>query len=363
MRTLTVELGARSYPIYIGPDLLSNAEIFASHITGPQVMVVTNDTVAPLYLETLMGALNDLDVHTKVLPDGEQYKSIDTLASIFDALMEIPCDRQSTVVALGGGVIGDIAGFAAACYQRGVALIQVPTTLLAQVDSSVGGKTAVNHAIGKNMIGAFYQPKAVIADTSTLDTLSDRELHAGIAEVIKYGLIGDYEFFQWLEKNMASLLGRSQKDLVFAIERSCLNKARIVAGDERETGERALLNFGHTFAHAIETATHYSSWLHGEAVAVGMLMAADLSARLKDISLTDLDRIAAMIDSSSLPNIPPSGVSPDQFIAHMSVDKKVKQGNIRLVLLRALGQAYLSDDYPASKLNETLQHFCTGSGE
>ena len=197
MRTLTVELGTRSYPIYIGPDLLSSAEIFASHITGPQVMVVTNDSVSPLYLDTLIAALAGFDVYTKVLPDGEQYKNLSTLTSIFDALMEVPCDRQSTVIALGGGVVGDIAGLAAACYQRGVALIQVPTTLLAQVDSSVGGKTAVNHAMGKNMIGAFYQPNAVIADTSTLDTLPDRELHAGIAEGIKYGLIGAYEFFQW----------------------------------------------------------------------------------------------------------------------------------------------------------------------
>lgn len=359
MRTLTVELGTRSYPIYIGPDLLSNAEIFASHITGPQVMVVTNDAVAPLYLDRLIGALSGFDVYTKVLPDGEQHKNLDTLASIFDALMAIPCDRQSTVIALGGGVVGDIAGFAAACYQRGIALIQVPTTLLAQVDSSVGGKTAVNHAVGKNMIGAFYQPKAVIADTNTLDTLPDRELHAGIAEVIKYGLIRDYEFFQWLEENMGALLHRSQKGLIFAIERSCLNKAHIVAGDEREKGQRALLNFGHTFAHAIETATHYSSWLHGEAVAVGMLMAADLSTRLNNISVTDLDRISAMIDNSNLPNIPPAGVSPDQFIAHMSVDKKVERGNIRLVLLQAIGHAYLSDDYPTAKLNETLQHFHT----
>ena len=360
---LTVELDAHSYPIYIGPGLLSSAEIFGSHITGSQVMVVTNDCVSPLYLETLTKALGNFDVYTKILPDGEQYKNVDTLTSIFDALMEIPCDRQCTVIALGGGVVGDIAGFAAACYQRGVALIQVPTTLLAQVDSSVGGKTAVNHAMGKNMIGAFYQPKAVIADTNTLDTLPDRELRAGIAEVIKYGLLGDYEFFEWLEVNINDLLNRSQSGLIFAIERSCQNKAQIVARDEREKGERALLNLGHTFAHAIETATNYSSWLHGEAVAVGMLMAADLSVRLNNISGKELARIAAIIEHSKLPRTPPPGVSPDQFITHMSVDKKVERGNIRLVLLRAIGQAYLSDDYPASKLNETLQHFCAKSRE
>lgn len=359
MRTLNVELGTRSYPIYIGPALLSSGKIFASHITGHQVMVVTNDTIARLYLDDLTQALSGYDVHTKVLPDGEQYKNMDTLTSIFDALLEVPCDRQSTVIALGGGVVGDIAGFAAACYQRGVALIQVPTTLLAQVDSSVGGKTAVNHAMGKNMIGAFYQPKAVIADTNTLDTLPDRELRAGVAEVIKYGLIRDHEFFHWLEENIDALLKRSQDTLAFAIERSCMNKSQIVARDEREKGERALLNLGHTFAHAIETATHYGSWLHGEAVAVGMLMAADVAVRLNNISALEFDRIAALVDKAELPVRPPREISPSQFIDFMSVDKKVEQGNIRLVLLRAIGQAYLSDNYPASILDETLHCFST----
>lgn len=357
MRTLNVELGTRSYPIYIGPALLSSAEIFSSHITGHQVMVVTNDTIARLYLDDLTRALSGYDVHTKVLPDGEQYKNMDTLTSIFDALLEVPCDRQSTVIALGGGVVGDIAGFAAACYQRGVTLIQVPTTLLAQVDSSVGGKTAVNHAMGKNMIGAFYQPKAVIADTNTLDTLPDRELRAGVAEVIKYGLIGDHEFFHWLEENIDALLKRSQDTLAFAIERSCMNKSQIVARDELEKGERALLNLGHTFAHAIETATHYGSWLHGEAVAVGMLMAADVSVRLNNISALEFDRIAALVDKAELPVRPPREISPSQFIDFMSVDKKVEQGNIRLVLLQAIGRAYLSDNYPASILDETLHCF------
>lgn len=359
MRTLVVELGPRSYPIYIGSGLIGRAKSFLPHIDGHQVMIITNETVAPLYLETVQQAVADFEVHIKVLPDGEQYKSMDTLNSIFDSLLAAHCDRRATVIALGGGVVGDLGGFAAACYQRGIGLIQVPTTLLAQVDSSVGGKTAVNHVHGKNMIGAFYQPLAVVADTDMLASLPDREMHAGIAEVIKYGLIRDAEFFDWLEDNMGALLQRDPTALMFAIERSCLNKAQVVAADEREQGDRALLNFGHTFAHAIETATGYNSWLHGEAVAAGMAMAVDLSLRLKHIGEVDYERVSRLIEAAQLPGTPPADVSPQQFLAHMSVDKKVDEGSIRLVLLKSIGQAYLSDDYPPAKLMETLERFST----
>jgi len=320
-------------------------------------MVVTNETVAALYIDSITSALDGFDVHTKVLPDGERYKSMDTLNAIFDAMLHVPCDRHTTVIALGGGVVGDIAGFAAACYQRGVPLIQVPTTLLAQVDSSVGGKTAVNHPLGKNMIGAFYQPTAVIADIATLGTLPDRELRAGLAEIIKYGLIRDYEFFTWLEENIERLRQLDDDCLSFAIERSCRNKAQVVVADELERGERALLNLGHTFGHAIETATGYSSWLHGEAVAAGMIMAAELSVRLGNLTVTELERIVALTTRAGLPIRPPANLPPRQFLAHMSVDKKVEQGNIRLVLLKSLGEAYLSDDYAADKLDDTLRHF------
>ena len=357
MRTLEVELGARSYPIYIGSGLIAQAKAFHPHIAGRQIMIVTNETVAPLYLGTVERAVADFDVHTRVLPDGERYKSMDTLNSIFDSLLAAHCDRRATVVALGGGVVGDIGGFAAACYQRGIGLIQVPTTLLAQVDSSVGGKTAVNHVQGKNMIGAFYQPRAVVADIDTLASLPDRELRAGLAEVIKYGVIRDAEFFDWLEDNMDSLLRRDPAALMFAIERSCLNKAQVVAADEQEQGSRALLNFGHTFGHAIETATGYSSWLHGEAVAAGMVMAADLSLRLQGISEAEFQRLFDLITSAQLPQAPPADVSPQQLLTHMSVDKKVDKGNIRLILLKGIGQAYLSDDYPHAQLVKTLERF------
>lgn len=280
MKTLHVELGDRRYPLYIGPGLLGQAELLRPHIAGRQVLVVTNTTVAPLYLERTCAALQGLRYEAVILPDGERYKTLETLDAVFTALLEKRFDRHCTILALGGGVIGDLAGFAAACYQRGVDFIQVPTTLLAQVDSSVGGKTAVNHPLGKNMIGAFYQPRCVLADTETLNTLPDRELSAGLAEVIKYGLIRDRPFLEWLEANLDALLIRDAAALSEAIERSCRNKAEIVAADERETGERALLNLGHTFGHAIETGVGYGQWLHGEAVAAGTVLAADLSARL-----------------------------------------------------------------------------------
>ena len=279
MKTLTVDLGDRSYPIQIGQGLLDEADLLTAHISGRQVMVVSNTTVAPLYLDRVLASLDGLETATVILPDGEQYKTLDTLNTIFTALLEQRFNRGCTLVALGGGVVGDITGFAAASYQRGVAFLQVPTTLLAQVDSSVGGKTGVNHPLGKNMIGAFHQPGCVVIDTDTLDTLDDRQLAAGLAEVIKYGLIYDADFFAWLEENVSAIMARNKMALARAIERSCTIKAEIVAADERESGMRALLNLGHTFGHAIETGTGYGNWLHGEAVATGMLMAVDLSAR------------------------------------------------------------------------------------
>lgn len=357
MKTLVVELGERSYPIYIGRGLLARTDLLAPHVVGRQVMIVSNDTVAPLYMEPVRAALADLQCHEVVLPDGEQFKNWETLNRIFDALLEKQCDRRVTVVALGGGVVGDMAGFAAACYQRGVPFIQVPTTLLAQVDSSVGGKTGVNHPLGKNMIGAFHQPQCVLIDTATLDTLPDRELSAGLAEVIKYGLIRDPEFLAWLEANMDALLRRDAAALATAIERSCRNKAAVVAADERERGERALLNLGHTFGHAIETGLGYGAWLHGEAVAAGMCMAAALSARLGWITAADRARVEALVQRARLPARAPAQLDPERMLTLMAVDKKARDGRIRLVLLRALGRAVVSDDHDPDLLRAVLQDY------
>jgi len=323
MKTLTVDLGSRSYPIHIGQQLLDNAELLTRHIRGRQVMLVSNDTVAPLYLENVRQQLSDFDTASVILPDGEQYKNLETLNTIFTALLEQRFNRDCTLLAVGGGVIGDITGFAAASYQRGVAFLQIPTTLLAQVDSSVGGKTGVNHPLGKNMIGAFHQPGCVVIDTDTLDTLDDRQLSAGLAEVIKYGLIRDAGFFDWLEANMAALMGRDKQALGYAIERSCSIKAEIVAADERESGQRALLNLGHTFGHAIETGTGYGNWLHGEAVATGMLMAADLSARHGWISADTVQRTEQLLRQAGLPTTAPKEMDETRFMALMAVDKKV----------------------------------------
>jgi len=357
MNTLTVELDHRTYPICIGRDLLTRPDLLTPHITGRQVMVITNNTVAPLYLGTLENTLKGFAVSTYSMPDGETHKNLDELGRIFDHMLEVPCSRRCTVIALGGGVVGDIAGFAAACYQRGVPYIQVPTTLLAQVDSSVGGKTAVNHRLGKNMIGAFYQPRAVIADTGTLETLPDNELSAGLAEVIKYGLIRDPEFLNWLELHIEALRQRDHEALTKAIERSCRNKAEIVAADEREQNVRAILNLGHTFGHAVEAATQYTSWLHGEAVAVGMLMAADLSCRLGDLNQSDVDRVRNLLHAAGLPIRPPASMTPETFMRYMSVDKKVVDDRMRLVLLRRPGAAYVSDDYAPEALEATLSAF------
>lgn len=354
MNILQVDLGSRSYPIHIGRNLLGQPELLSPHIPGKQVMVVSNETVAPLYMERLCAGLSGFRVEQVILPDGEEYKNLDTLNLVFDALLQQRFNRTCTLIALGGGVVGDITGFAAASYQRGVNFIQVPTTLLAQVDSSVGGKTGVNHALGKNMIGAFYQPKCVLADTATLNTLDDRQLAAGIAEVIKYGLIRDAEFLACLEANMDALLARDPEALAFAIERSCRNKADIVAADEYESGVRAILNLGHTFGHAIETGTGYGVWLHGEAVATGMVMAADLSHRLGWLSEGELARTRTLIERAKLPALAPAEMGIDQFLELMAVDKKVLDGSLRLVLLKSLGDALVTGDFDHQALRHTL---------
>ncbi len=356
VKRLTVELGARSYPIYIGSGLLGQAEYYQAHIpAGRQVMVVTNETVAPLYLEPLRAALNHCTVNQVILPDGEAYKTLEVWQRIFDALLQQRYDRQSTLIALGGGVVGDMAGFAAATYQRGVHYIQVPTTLLSQVDSSVGGKTGVNHPLGKNMIGAFYQPDCVIADIATLDTLEDRQLSAGLAEVIKYGLIEDAEFFTWLESNMTALVERNREALAFAVRRSCADKAAVVAADEREQGRRALLNLGHTFGHAIETGMGYGEWLHGEAVAVGICLAAELSYRHGWIARDQVRRVVRLMQQAGLPTRAPDTLSAEQFMQLMTVDKKVMDGKLRLVLLHAVGKSVVTDAFDPAKLLAVLQ--------
>ncbi|GMG85897.1 3-dehydroquinate synthase [Biformimicrobium ophioploci] len=356
MEQVTVELGGRSYPICIGKQLIGQADLILPYIRGRQVCIVTNTTIAPLFLEPLQASLSSLDkVDTVVLPDGEAHKNLDTLNSIFDTLLEKQHNRSTTIVALGGGVVGDMAGFAAACYQRGVGFVQVPTTLLAQVDSSVGGKTAVNHPLGKNMIGAFYQPSLVLADTDSLRSLPDRELAAGLAEVIKYGLIADAPFFDWLEQNLEALLARDEAGLTYAIARSCHNKARVVAADEREGGLRAILNLGHTFGHAIETVQGYGNWLHGEAVAVGTIMALDLSARLGWIDPSVGARTRSMFERAGLPVRSPEGMSTVRYLEVMAVDKKNLDGQLRLVLLRALGGATIESGVPRTQVEETLR--------
>ena len=354
MQTLHVDLGERSYPIYIGAGLLARSDLLVPHIAGRQVAIVTNETVAPLYLEALEAALSGFNPTSIVLPDGEAYKNWQTLQLIFDGLLGARHDRGTTVIALGGGVIGDMAGVAAACYQRGVNFIQIPTTLLSQVDSSVGGKTGINHPLGKNMVGAFYQPQAVLIDTQTLSTLPARELSAGLAEVIKYGLICDEPFLTWLEANMPALRALDQVALTTAIERSCAAKARVVGADERESGVRATLNLGHTFGHAIETQQGYGAWLHGEAVAAGTVMALEMSCRLGWIQSGERDRAIRLFLAAGLPVVPPEDMLPEHFLEHMAVDKKVLDGRLRLVLLRAIGEAVVTSDFPREVLNATL---------
>lgn len=352
MINLEVSLAERSYPIYIGAGLIDQTELYAPHIRGRQILIVTNTTIAPLYLERVRTALDSWRCATVILPDGEEYKTLATVEIIFDELLAANFERSCTLIALGGGVIGDITGFAAAIYQRGVDFIQIPTTLLAQVDSAVGGKTGVNHPRGKNMIGAFHQPRLVLADTATLNTLDDRQISAGLAEVIKYGLIRDQAFFLWLEKNLDQLLAREPTALAEAIERSCQNKAALVAADEREAGPRALLNLGHTFGHAIETGVGYGVWLHGEAVAAGIALAADLSQRLGWITQESRERITALLQRARLPVRSP--IAPAQLQKLMALDKKVLEGRIRLVLLKEIGAAVVTSDYPIDLLEKTL---------
>ncbi len=356
MPELRVELGERSYPILIDSDVIGLPESYQPYVSGSQVLLVTNTTVGPLYAERVERALAFVETLTKVvLPDGESHKNLTTLNTIFDALLENGHNRKTTLIALGGGVIGDMVGFAAACYQRGVNFIQVPTTLLAQVDSSVGGKTAVNHPLGKNMIGAFYQPKSVVIDTALLRSLPQRELSAGLAEVIKYGLISDAEFFNWLEDNMVKLLSQDTEALAYAIERSCQIKADVVAKDEREGGLRAILNLGHTFGHAIEAHLGYGEWLHGEAVGAGMVMACRMSEKLGWIDAQLVGRAIALIERAGLPVAPPKAMGPDTFLKYMAVDKKVLDKTLRLVLLKACGHAVVTSDFSSAVLQETLQ--------
>lgn len=353
MQRLSIELGSRSYPIFIGEGLLADRELLARELEARRLLVVTNATVAALHLETLRQGLSGTQVAVETLPDGERFKSLGTFTRLLDALVEARIGRDGAIIALGGGVIGDIAGFAAACYQRGIAYVQMPTTLLAQVDSAVGGKTGVNHPAGKNLIGAFHQPRCVISDTATLRTLPERELRAGLAEVIKYGLISDATFLQWLEANLDALLRREPPALEHSILRSCEIKAAIVSQDEHEHGRRALLNLGHTFGHAIESATGYGEWLHGEAVATGMLMAATLSARLGWLTAPDVERVRALLERSGLPLMPPP-IGTARALGYMQMDKKVLDGRIRLVLLKRLGLAELTADYDPAALQAVI---------
>lgn len=357
MRTLQVELAERSYPIFIGEDLFNNVDLWGQYIKSKQVLIVTNTTIAPLYLQALESALSAFKVESVVLPDGEQFKTLESLNSIFEKLLQVKFGRGATLIALGGGVVGDMGGFAAACYQRGIPFIQIPTTLLAQVDSSVGGKTGVNHALGKNMIGAFYQPQCVVADTRVLKTLDDRQLSAGLAEIIKYGLIRDVVFFEWLEANMDLLLSRDPAALAFVIERSCLNKAQVVGEDEFETGVRATLNLGHTFGHAIETGVGYGEYLHGEAVAIGTCQAADVSRAKGWLTDGDVTRIETIFTRAKLPIAPPKTLDSMQFLTLMAVDKKNVDGDIRLILLHKIGEAALPMAVERTLLEQTLKNY------
>ncbi len=357
MRTLNVALAERSYPIHIGPNLLAQGQLLRPYLKTPRVAIVTNETVAPLYLDTLKRGLQLEGVVAVeiVLPDGEEFKDWQTLNLIFDALLRERCERSTTLIALGGGVIGDMTGFAASAYQRGVPFIQVPTTLLSQVDSSVGGKTAINHPLGKNMIGAFYQPRLVLADTDTLQTLPEAELQAGLAEVIKYGLIRDLPFFEWLEAHIDALLARDPTALAWAIERSCQNKAEVVAADEREQGERALLNLGHTFGHAIEAGMGYGAWLHGQAVAAGTMMAAELSRQLGWLTGEDVARIERLMLRVGLPVQGPADLSVDRYLELMAGDKKVEAGRLRLILLRSVGQGVIESDCTPEQISLAIR--------
>ena len=358
MKTLHVDLGTRSYPIYIGAGLLNQPELMAPYIKGKTTVTVSNTTVAPLYIDKIHKQLSGFPNTDVLLPDGEEYKTFETLGQIYTEMLEARCDRKTTLITLGGGVVGDVAGYAAASYQRGINFIQVPTTLLAMVDSSVGGKTGVNHPLGKNMVGAFHQPQCVLIDTETLNTLDDRQLSAGIAEIIKYGYINDLNFIDWLEGNMDALLNRDPEALAYAIYRSCQHKADIVAADEKEKGQRALLNLGHTFGHAIENTLGYGNYLHGEAISVGMLMAVKLSQLEGYVSVDAVVQTQDLLEKSNLPISISGKITASDFMAAMSVDKKVIDGNIRLILLKELGDAFICDDYQQPLLNQVVNDFC-----
>jgi len=356
MQTLSVELEDRSYPINIGAGVLRTPALLQAAISAVDILLISNVTVAPLYAEPVRAALADRHLIEAILPDGEQHKTLESAGRVIDVLVANRFGRDALVLALGGGVVGDLAGFVAACYQRGVDFVQVPTSLMAQVDSSVGGKTAVNHPGGKNLIGAFHQPREVLIDTDVLATLPERQLASGLAEVIKYGLICDRTFFEWLEENMEALRRRDPAALAHAIYRSCQIKAQIVGRDEREQGERALLNLGHTFGHAIEAATGYVDWLHGEAVGAGLLMAASLSQRLGALSAEDVARTAALLQRAGLPTSPPA-IGAARAAQFMRIDKKVLAGRVRLVLLRRIGAAHITGDYPDGALQDTLRQY------
>ena len=354
MKILNVDLGNRSYPVYIGEGILQNSELIKPYIKGKTTAIVTNTTVAPLYLETVHRMIPHVSNIDITLPDGEEFKTMETLGQIHTEMLKARCDRKTTLLALGGGVVGDVSGFAAATYQRGINFIQIPTTLLSMVDSSVGGKTGVNHPLGKNMIGAFHQPQCVIIDTATLNTLDDRQLSAGIAEIIKYGYINDMEFIGWLDENMEKLLRRDPDALTYAIYRSCEHKSKIVAADEKEAGQRALLNLGHTFGHAIETGMGYGKWLHGEAIAAGMVMAAELSKEHGWISQSEVDGIRTLLSKANLPVDPPKEISPQRFNELMSIDKKVQDGVLHLVLMKSMGESIISSDFDKQALQRVL---------
>jgi len=357
MQTVQVDLGDRSYDIRIAPGILDDCEQLLPWIGGQQVFIITNEVVAPLYLENITSNLASKSVSQMILKDGESFKTLQTAQEIFDLMISIPLERSATVIALGGGVVGDIAGFTAACYQRGIPFIQIPTTLLSQVDSSVGGKTAVNHPRGKNMIGAFYQPQRVLIDPRVLSTLEPRQFSSGVAEVIKYGMINDLPFFRWLEDSIDRVMSLNEEALGYIIEQSCRNKANIVAQDEKEAGVRALLNLGHTFGHAIETATQYADWLHGEAIALGMMMAGFMSNIQGGFSDRELVRLESLLERARLPTQPCQGLCAQKLKELMMLDKKVHDGSLRLVLLQGIGQACVTDQYDETALDTTLKHF------
>jgi len=354
MKTLNVDLGDRGYPIFIGSNILNNTSILEPYIIGSSTTIVSNTTVAPIYLNKIHQLTSDYKNIDVILPDGEEFKSTETLGQVHTEMLTARCDRKTTLIALGGGVVGDISGFAAATYQRGINFIQIPTTLLAMVDSSVGGKTGVNHPLGKNMIGAFHQPQCVVIDTDTLNTLDDRQLSAGIAEIIKYGYINDLAFIDWLDENMEKLMERNAEALAYAIQRSCEHKATIVAADEKESGQRALLNLGHTFGHAIETGLGYGKWLHGEAVAVGMIMSAELSKEHGWVSEKDIKAMKSLLKKANLPIKPPKEIGPDRFNDLMSIDKKVQDGVLHLILMKSIGESFITKDFDKDALKRVL---------